>query len=419
MTTTWSEERVRALLAENAFDYQNVELPYGLRTGGKDRSRTAQQIFPVDMTGKTLLDVGCMYGFFGFEAEKRGASRFVGADVDPENVRKCRLLADCLGSKGEFIHFDIERDEIRDRFDAVLCLNVLHHLRNPLGALEKLIAATREDLVLEVASFGPRDRRKNRVSLFLGRILDQLPLMYLGGAAGTAASSQTFFITRRAIETLLLRHRTDFARVDVMPEGTKGRFIAIGRRRRIGHLFVVAGVPTGGKSTLIRDLTSGTSSELAAALGFDAGRSWRVCLYGDLRDVTEPEIPNMLLHYNITRHMIEGDLDLYDRGLRDLIEVAERVSIATVWCPPAELVRRFETDRLDRSKRLQFGKYRRTRKKIRKLVDLYRSPAHLRATFEDWFRFAERHAGPPRIVGHDGGWRLLSLEEWERETARP
>jgi SAM-dependent methyltransferase len=416
VTVTWTEARVRALLAENAFDYQNVELPYGLRTGGKDRSRTAQQIFPADMAGKSLLDVGCMYGFFGFEAEKRGATRVVGADVDPENVRKCRLLAECLGSKGEFVHFDIERDEIRDRFDTVLCLNVLHHLRNPLGALEKLIAATRENLVLEVASFAPRDRRKNRVPRLLGRILDRLPILYLGGAGG-ASGSQTFFITRSAVETLLLRHRTDFARVDVMPEGTKGRFIAIGRRRRIGHLFVVAGVPAAGKTTLIGDLAGGRAPELAAQLGFDAGRPWRVCRYGDLREVGEPEIPNMLLHYNITRHMIEGDLDLWDRGLRDLIEVAERVSIATVWCPAAELARRYAAGRLDGSKRFLLGRDRRKRKKIRKMVELYQSPPRLRAAFEDWFRFAERHAGPPRIVGHDRGWRLFTPEEWERDAA--
>ena len=73
----WSEEDIRKLIAREDFRYQKIELPYGMSTGGKDRSATAKAIFPDDLTGKTVLDVGCRYGYFCFEALKRGASRAV------------------------------------------------------------------------------------------------------------------------------------------------------------------------------------------------------------------------------------------------------------------------------------------------------------------------------------------------------
>src|SRR5918996_3048888 len=106
----WSEEQIKKMLQENDFSYQNIELPYGLSTGGHDRSSTAKKIFPDDMTGKSVLDVGAKFGYFCFEALKRGAARVVGIDVDPGTVRKARMLADCLGVRVAFELLDIETD---------------------------------------------------------------------------------------------------------------------------------------------------------------------------------------------------------------------------------------------------------------------------------------------------------------------
>ena len=54
--STWSERRIRDLLAAEDFAYQNIDLPHGLTTGGVDRSRTARAILPDDLTGKTVLE---------------------------------------------------------------------------------------------------------------------------------------------------------------------------------------------------------------------------------------------------------------------------------------------------------------------------------------------------------------------------
>ena len=92
--SSWSEAQVRAMLDEQNFDYQNVELPYGLSTGGRDRSAVVRKIYPEDMSGKSVLDIGCKYGYFSFEAERRGATRVFGGEADPNSLAKCELLAD-------------------------------------------------------------------------------------------------------------------------------------------------------------------------------------------------------------------------------------------------------------------------------------------------------------------------------------
>ncbi len=114
--TKWSEEQVRDFLSKEKLSYQNIEMPYGLSTGGDDRSYTCQKIFPDDLTGKTVLDVGCKYGYFCIEAIKRGAKKVVGIDFDRDNIRKARLIADCLGFNITYELFDIETDSHNNFF---------------------------------------------------------------------------------------------------------------------------------------------------------------------------------------------------------------------------------------------------------------------------------------------------------------
>src|SRR5690606_34758076 len=48
--------------------YQRMELPHGLSTGGRDRSRSVEAVFAHPVAGRSVLDVGCKYGFFCHEA---------------------------------------------------------------------------------------------------------------------------------------------------------------------------------------------------------------------------------------------------------------------------------------------------------------------------------------------------------------
>ena len=216
------------MLEADDFSYQKIELPHGFSTNGRhDRSSTAQRIFPDDLSGKSVLDVGCRLGYFCFEALKRGAERVVGVDVNPDSVRKARLLADCLGFDARFEQLDVDREPIRESFDYVLGLNLLHHLANPIGSLEQLAGIARERLVLEVAALRRTDRSKAGVSRVFGRWLERLPVIVVSPVAGEDPNSQKFFVTAAALDNLLRHPRFGFARVERVASRHKGRFITI------------------------------------------------------------------------------------------------------------------------------------------------------------------------------------------------
>src|ERR1700736_4260904 len=45
--------------------------------------RMFESSLPADLSGKTVLDVGCNAGFYSIQMKRRGAARVVGIDSDP------------------------------------------------------------------------------------------------------------------------------------------------------------------------------------------------------------------------------------------------------------------------------------------------------------------------------------------------
>src|SRR5213593_924476 len=62
--------------------WHTIDLGDGIVTPGVDPTpaRLHQIQFPVDLTNKTVLDIGAWDGFFSFEAERRGARRVLATD---------------------------------------------------------------------------------------------------------------------------------------------------------------------------------------------------------------------------------------------------------------------------------------------------------------------------------------------------
>jgi tRNA (mo5U34)-methyltransferase len=94
---------------------------------------------PADLTGKTVLDVGCNAGYYAFEMKRRGAAHVVGIDSDPRYLAQARLAAEVLGHRIELRELDVYRvAELGTKFDLVIFMGVLYHLRHPLLALDLL-----------------------------------------------------------------------------------------------------------------------------------------------------------------------------------------------------------------------------------------------------------------------------------------
>lgn len=96
-----------------------------------------------------MLDVGCNAGFHSFEMRRRGAARVVAIDEDERYLAQARFAAEVLGLDGiEFRQlsvYDVSR--LAERFDIVLFLGVIYHLRYPLLALDLIHAHVARDLL--------------------------------------------------------------------------------------------------------------------------------------------------------------------------------------------------------------------------------------------------------------------------------
>jgi len=96
---------------------------------------------PETLAGWTVLDVGCNAGFYSQEMKHRGADRVVGIDSDPRYLAQARLAAEVAGLEIEFRQLSVyELPRLQERFDLVLFMGVIYHLRYPLLALDLLYA---------------------------------------------------------------------------------------------------------------------------------------------------------------------------------------------------------------------------------------------------------------------------------------
>lgn len=104
---------------------------------------------PEDLTGKSVLDVGCNAGFYSLQMKRRGADRVVGIDTDEQYLAQARFAAKVSNAEIEFRNLSVYRvADLREQFDLVLFMGVLYHLRHPLLALELLHEYAVRDLLV-------------------------------------------------------------------------------------------------------------------------------------------------------------------------------------------------------------------------------------------------------------------------------
>jgi tRNA (mo5U34)-methyltransferase len=115
---------------------------------------------PSDLSGKTVLDIGCNAGFYSIEMKRRGALRVVGIDSDERYLSQARYAARVLGTDIEFRNMSVyDVALLREKFDVVIFMGVLYHLRHPLLALDLLY----ENVVGDILIFQSMQRGSDKV----------------------------------------------------------------------------------------------------------------------------------------------------------------------------------------------------------------------------------------------------------------
>lgn len=181
------------LAAEHRW-YHVVELEPGVTTPGfiDLRPHVDGAALPADLAGLRALDIGTFDGFWAFELERRGAS-VIGVDVDqipPPDTPRSRwaavqeelagavpgtgfgLLKDYFGSsvqRRSINVYDLTPESVDGHVDLVFVGAMLLHLRDPVGALERIREVLRPGgrLVL----FEPIDKKLSRRSEPAARFL--------------------------------------------------------------------------------------------------------------------------------------------------------------------------------------------------------------------------------------------------------
>ncbi|HEV7298545.1 MAG TPA: TIGR04290 family methyltransferase [Tepidisphaeraceae bacterium] len=126
--------------------FHNLHLPDGRQTCPDHwlgdfpsfKWREVAGSIPEDLNGWRCLDIGCNAGFYSFEIAKRGGS-VLGIDLDDRYLTQARWAAEQFGLSGRTRFermqvYDLAR--LNERFDLVLFMGVLYHLRYPMLGLD-------------------------------------------------------------------------------------------------------------------------------------------------------------------------------------------------------------------------------------------------------------------------------------------
>jgi len=128
---------------------------------------------PADLTGWSVLDIGCNAGFYSLEMKRRGAARVLGIDFDDAYLAQARFAADVRGADVEFRKLSVyDVGALGESFDLVVYMGVHYHLRHPLLALDLI----REHVAHNMLLF----QSMQRGSADLGTIAENYPFSETG-----------------------------------------------------------------------------------------------------------------------------------------------------------------------------------------------------------------------------------------------
>ena len=218
----YTEQDIDYIIKTNRFEYQQIQVSLAKTTAGQDRSGTLQ-LLDADLSGKTLFDIGCAYGYFSFEAEKRNAKRVVGTELKRHRFLGCNILKEIIGSNCEFYYQDVFTNPVQGQFDIVLFLNVIHHLHEPIRALRIAAGMAKEKLIME---FPTLSDEKFRATLPHNVSID--PSLPLIGVGMLSSQGQTFLFSEEAIRRIFMDQNKLFSRIEFQPSPmTPERRVAI------------------------------------------------------------------------------------------------------------------------------------------------------------------------------------------------
>ena len=169
MNETEIETRMAALDNDPGW-YQNIDLKNGMMTKTRriwrepadhprGRWEAVASAFPESFEGKSVLDVGCNAGFFSFVAADRGADYVCGVDYNEKYIAQAKFANEVRGDRVDFRVGAVS--DLRDlgrTFDVTLCIGLLYHVKDLLGAVREIAHVTKSVAIIESAIHNDDDK---------------------------------------------------------------------------------------------------------------------------------------------------------------------------------------------------------------------------------------------------------------------
>lgn len=391
--------------------YQKIELPNGITTPGRDRSKTAGAIFPKDLTGKTVLDVGCAEGYFSFEAKKRNADKVVGIDLDIAKLKIAKKFSEFQDLDIDFQNLDLDQLDDSDTYDYVICLNILHHVTNPIALINKLINKTKVKLILEVAdlTMGISDigkKKKSKALLGLwGSIFKYLPESLKPGILAVDSRAR-FLISRTWIKNLIETQYLDIGKLKFLDSELEHRYIIDARIRNINDISIISGPTNIGKSTLIEMLKSGDRDSFKLT-GIDPDTNWSIMTASELQKTPNVEIEDLILEYDICRTILRRyGIFEYDPVFR-LFRNSNLKTVYVLVCNREEYLRRVREcfNKLSKPKK-------KDKEKSQRMITEFSHAFKYAGIYLDWIDFCKSNGCEVKYIdSNTGSIRVIEEDE--------
>jgi len=146
-------QEAQRLIAAHPHWYHQIEVAPGVVTPGVNDSQMVLEALqlPESLEGMRVLDIGARDGFFSFECERRGAAEVVAIDYLTPEETGFPIARELVGSQVQMRQanvYDLSPEEF-GRFDLVLFLGVLYHLRDPMLALDRIAEIATGSVIVE------------------------------------------------------------------------------------------------------------------------------------------------------------------------------------------------------------------------------------------------------------------------------
>ncbi|MBR9910205.1 MAG: methyltransferase [Gammaproteobacteria bacterium] len=245
---TPATSEIERIVAMPGCVYQAVDLPRNRSTGvkgykhlGGARSRTFDRIFDEKLDGGSLLDIGCANGDFLFRAERLGATKVTGIELDKDRYEAAVETGKLLQSKATIYNNSFVDTHEIEPHDYVTLMNVIHHISDFEKFLAKAAAMAKKALIIEFPllsdpKFG--ETLNSDISL-KDKILKKAVLPLLNGLPLVGISSadvdQTYVFSSSGMKSIIMKKIGGFTSCYAIESPIKDRAIHIYKRQRNLH----------------------------------------------------------------------------------------------------------------------------------------------------------------------------------------